>query len=523
MRSYFYTRETFMIIKGKYVLLGDDAGRLSFRENYGVLVRGSKIAETGPYADLIRDHPEEEVKGDGTQLLMPGLIDSHTHGAGLSYVQRGVELDYLENALLKFATAFQLKPETTAAMNAVRHIRNGVTTLHHNDSSMPLDPHMEAVCKAKIHGYEQTGIRLGFSPGIRNKNILAYDDEGFLKTLPADLQQEAYDRVYFDREKAADLFMEGFEKLYTDCNKGRTRVFFGPMWTQGCTDSFLLRVKQRADELGKIPIHLHTLQTPVQKAFGLRTYGKSLVGHLNDLGLVDVNLVLGHAVYLSEEDIALIAEKDASVTHHASCNLIMRDGIAPVYHMLKAGINVAMGMDEKSINDDEDGFMEMRMIYFLHRHADISLTGCPVISPYEILKMATINGARPTGFSGEIGSLKKGMEADLILVGLKEILEDPCMLSGFDMGEALIRRGLGRYVDTVVIGGDIVMEGRKFRTIDTDALYQEVREEAACGRTEAQLKNEAFMNRIRPYYQSWYNSWLKDLKLDPYYVMNSRI
>ena len=97
------------------------------------------------------------------------------------------------------------------------------------------------------------------------------------------------------------------------------------------------------------------------------------------------------------------------------------------------------------------------------------------------------------------------------------------MLSGFDMGEALIRRGLGRYVDTVVIGGDIVMEGRKFRTIDTDALYQEVREEAACGRTEAQLKNEAFMNRIRPYYQSWYNSWLKDLKLDPYYVMNSRI
>ncbi len=67
------------------------------------------------------------------------------------------------------------------------------------------------------------------------------------------------------------------------------------------------------------------------------------------------------------------------------------------------------------------------------------------------------------------------------------------------------------------------MEGRKILTIDTDALYQEVREEAACGRTESQLKNEAFMNRIRPCYQQWYNDRLKDLRLEPYYIMNSKI
>ena len=512
-----------MLLRGKYVLTENETGCMEFREDYGVLVQGEIIQAVAPFKELAQQHPEQDVVGNGTQLLMPGLVDSHTHGAGLSYVQRGVTLDYLENALLKFATAFQLKPETTAALNAVRHIRNGCTTLHHNDSGAALDPNLETSCSKKIEGYQSTGVRLGFSPGIRNKNVLAYDDQAFLKTLPPDLQKEASSRVFIDQKRAVDEYMDAFESLYAKYNGKKTRIFFGPNWVQGSTDDFLLRVKDRADQLGKLPIHLHCLQTPVQKAFGLRTYGKSLVGHLNDLGLVDSNLVLGHAVYLNEEDMELMAAKDAYITHHASCNLIMRDGIAPVYHMLGAGMNVAMGMDEKGINDDEDPFMEMRMIYFLHRHADISLTECPALSPYTVLKLATRNGSRPTGYEGEIGALVPGMQADLILVDLNEILDAPCMLPGYDMGEVLVRRGLGRYVNTVVIGGEKIMENRKLLTLDEEALYQEVREQAAAGRTQAQLENEAFLSRIKPYYQAWYNGWLKDISLDPFYAYNSRL
>ena len=92
---------------------------------------------------------------------------------------------------MKFATAFQLQPETTAMLNAVRHIQNGCTTLHHNESGAALDPHLKETCARKIEGYQTTGIRLGFSPGVRNKNVLAYDDREFLKTLPPDLRQEA--------------------------------------------------------------------------------------------------------------------------------------------------------------------------------------------------------------------------------------------------------------------------------------------------------------------------------------------
>jgi len=114
------------------------------------------------------------------------------------------------------------------------------------------------------------------------------------------------------------------------------------------------------------------------------------------------------------------------------------------------------------------------------------------------------------------------MEADMILVDLKEMLQEPCVLPGFDMGEVLLRRGLGRQVDTVVIGGKKVMEGRRLLTVDVEALYEEVRGQAAAGRTPAQLENEAFLERLRPYYQAWYEGWLKDVELEPFYLFNSR-
>ena len=101
-------------------------------------------------------------------------------------------------------------------------------------------------------------------------------------------------------------------------------------------------------------------------------------------------------------------------------------------------------------------------------------------------------------------------------------MTEPCILPGTDLGEVVLRRALGRHVDTVVIGGKKVMEHRRLLTIDLEALYEEVRQQAAAGRTAAQLENEAFLEKIRPYYQAWYEGWLKEVKLEPFYLFNSR-
>lgn len=510
-----------MIVRGKYVILDPSRGEEGIKKDWAVFIKGNSIAATGPWNEIRDKNPGEEVLGGDEELLMPGLIDAHTHGSGLSFVQRGVTYDFLENSLLDFESAMNIDPVSNSMLNAVRHIQNGCTTIHHNNWSMPSDEHELELCERKIEAFEETGIRLGFSLGIRNKNILAYDDKAFFQTLPKELQNRTRYLVDIDTEKAVDDFLYVFEKLFEKYNHGRIRILPGPNWVQGSTDDFLLRVKECADGHGKIPYHIHCLQTPVQKRFGTRSYNKSLVGHLDDLGLVDENLVLGHAVYVTKDDIELLGDRRSMVTHHPSCNLIMRNGIAPLYDMVKAGINVAMGIDEKGINDDEDPFMEMRMIYFLHRQTGLNLCTSGTFTACDVLTIATKNGSKPAGFQSEVGVLEKGKRADMILVDLNPILHNPWSLPECSIANLIVHRALGRNVNTSVIDGKVVMKNRKILTIDVDALYNQVCEQASRGASEDTAKYRELLYDVKPYYQKWYNGWMKDMELYPYYKMNS--
>ena len=511
-----------MIMRGQYVVTQASKGESGILRDGAIHIVGDCIHEVGSFEQMRRRYPREKVLGNGKQLLMPGLVDAHTHGAGLSFVQRGVEYDYLEKALLDFECTMSLSPSVNSQLNAVRHLRNGCTTLHQNNWTMPLYEKEVEDSEAMIAGYQKAGVRLAFSPGTRNQNILAYEDEGFFQTLPDTLQKRAAYLLNFDKKTAVQYYLDCFEELYRRCNGKTVRILYGPNWVQGSTDDFLESVAEGAQKHGNLPIHLHTLQTPVQKAYGVRKYGKSLVGHLEDLGLVRDNLVLGHAVYLNEGDIELLGAAKASVTHHPSCNLATRNGIAPVYHMVRHGVNVCMGIDEKGINDDEDMFMEMRMCYFLHRIPSHDLY-TPALDAYTVLQMATENAARVTGYSGEIGALVPGMQADAILVDLDEILHAPWTDPNAKLGNLILHRALGRHVNTVVVAGNLIMQNRKFLTIDVEALYQEAVEEASRGRTQEQEVYRQLLQDIKPYYVDWYNKWLQGQKIEPFYPMNSSI
>ncbi|MDD4591711.1 MAG: hypothetical protein PHG06_14970 [Parabacteroides sp.] len=111
-----------MIVKGKYVVWDASKGEEGIKQNWAVLIKGDTITETGPIQELRNRYPHEEVLGSDTELLMPGLIDAHTHGAGLSFAQRGVEYDFLENSLLDFESSMNIEPEISSMLNAVKHI-----------------------------------------------------------------------------------------------------------------------------------------------------------------------------------------------------------------------------------------------------------------------------------------------------------------------------------------------------------------------------------------------------------------
>jgi len=508
-----------ILARGKYVITDANAGEKGILTDGAVYFSEGKVVEVGNYGSLKKKYPEAIVKGNEEQLLMPGLIDGHSHGWGLSCTQRGGSDQLLEDQLIEGVGLIELQPKTNAMMSAVRHIRNGCTTMHHN--SWGEGPNRLELAEKSIEGYKEVGIRLAYSPGGRNMNRLAYGDTEFFTTLPPSLQEVCRDMVYYDKKQFVDDYFTLFNYLYSRYNNSDTHIILGPSWVQGCTVDFLQRVKARADELGKIQIHIHTLESLLQKAYGLRKYGKSLVAYLDDIGLIDNNLTLGHALYVTESDIELLGSRHASVTHHPSCNLALRNGIAPVYYLQKAGVNVVLGIDNRAINDDEDAIMELRMIHQLHRVLGPDLTSTPTLDAFDVLKMGTTNAARVCSFEGELGALKPGMKADAILLDLHEMMEDPWTSPNLNIAEIFIHRAKGTHVNTVIVGGKVIMEDRKFLTVDVDQLYREVRKQVERGVNPQQRCFAEALQKIKPYYRKWYKGWQK-LDLEPFYVMNSR-
>ena len=506
-----------LLLRGKYVLTS--AAQSSVLTDAAVRVVGDTVAEVGAWGTLRDAHPDARVVGNGQQLLLPGLVDAHSHGRAISPIQKGVLNDYLENNLLDWAIMPPFDPELTAALGVVRHVRGGSTTIHH----MGFDtegPRALDQCERAIRTYLDGGIRLAFSPGVRNVDKLVLDSRAFLVMLPPDLRAFAEPLVNLDSAGMERDYFDLFDHLYRKFNSDDTRILLSPSWAQAVTESFLARTREKSASLGNVPIHMHCLQTPIQKAFSLRAYGRTAVAWLDERGLIDAHVALGHAIWVTDRDIDILAARRASITSHPSCNLGMRNGLAPVYEMARRGVNVAMGLDDKTINDDEDAVMELRMLHKLHRVPSYELT-TPPLGAREVLAMGTLNGARTLGFGGRVGALTPGMKADAILVDLDRTLDDPWLTGELDIVEAFMHRAMGQDIATAVIGGRVIMEDRRFLTIDVPALYREIRA-ASKGISAEQRARAEMLQRLRPYYQRWYDTWLGG-ETKPFYVLNSRI
>ena len=279
-----------MLIKGEWIL-ADPRSNTVLRDA-AIYVRDGRIQRVAPWKELRSELPDEEVIGSGKSVILPGLIDAHSHGRGLSPVQKGVTYDYLENAFLDWSSMVFLPPDLCAALSAVRHLRMGCTAIHHtgwNDEG----PKACENAQMAIDAYRRSGIRLAYSPAVRNRNRFCVDEQGFLETLPPGIRAFVEPMTQYDSEAIADDYMELFETLHSANDGEMSRVFHGPSWAHGTTDDFFERIRASAEKKGGIPIHIHTQQTPHQRAWAIKTYGHSLITYLDEIGVLGPNVTLG--------------------------------------------------------------------------------------------------------------------------------------------------------------------------------------------------------------------------------------
>jgi 5-methylthioadenosine/S-adenosylhomocysteine deaminase len=237
------------------------------------------------------------------------------------------------------------------------------------------------------------------------------------------------------------------------------------------------QAKALADQYGA-PYLLHVSETQSEVQESMEKYGRTPVGRLADLGLLGPNTVAIHGVHLTDEDIELLAQHEASVVHCPESQLKLASGFTPVPKLLEAGVKVGLGTDGAASNNDLDMFGEMGTAAKVHK----VIAGDPtVVDARQALRMATVEAARVLGLGDRLGSLEVGKRGDVILLDL----DVPHMVPVYNVISHLVYAAHSSDVRTVIIDGRVVMRDRELSTLDEGEIFARAREMA--GRIAADL------------------------------------
>jgi 5-methylthioadenosine/S-adenosylhomocysteine deaminase len=509
------------LVRGGHVIF--DPARLPAggRLSHGAVVLDEgKVVAVDDYDVLKARHPDAEEIGSDDHVVMPGLINTHHHGTGLSMFQLGTGDDYLEPWLLDWFCTKPLDAYLDTLYACMKLIRSGVTTVLHAAYSRDWKL-FEPETRASLAAYEAAGVRTAFALHTVDQNFFVYQDtDEFLASLPTKLSTRVRDVVAETAPPTADDFFTLFEQLHEEYSAhALIKIMICPVGPQWCSDGLLRKLRKTADE-HETGLHLHCLETPYQREFGLQSYGKSTVEHLYELGILGPDVSLAHAIWFTDRDIDICAETGTSVCHNASSNLRLRSGIMPAPLMLEKGVNVSIGIDGMALNDDDDMLQELRLVSKIHRLPQGFQRPRPLTSA-EIFKMATVNGAQSTTIGPRIGTLVPGSEADIVLIDYTRIAQ-PYLHSGTDVADAVLHRGKGSDVDTVLVGGEVILRDGEFPRLREDELLKEL---AAIAEAEPEPRVRRWMeamSELRPHVDRFYQGW-ETPEYDPCYTVNSSI
>ena len=384
-------------------------------------IEGERIAFVSSNQDeakaFIAKHKDDCTQIDASgKVVMPGLINTHTHVA--MALLRGISddvplMEWLEQHIWPIEGKMGYQEVYDGARLGILEMLMGGTT-----TFVDMYPYEEAIAEAA----ESAGIRAVVSP------------------CPMDFRMEHFENDWRQVKKR----FSG-SRLVT--------MWMGPHAVYTLSGEHLQRSISLSKELG-IGSHVHLAETQTEQDNCMAQHGMSPTEYLEKEGMFSTKTLAAHCVVMSDHDIEILARHGVSVAHNPQSNMKLASGIAPVRKMLDAGINVAIGTDGASSNNDLDMWEEMRTASLLQKVATMDPCAIPA---YTALQMATVNGAKAIGREEELGVLAAGAFADILLVDI----EKAHLYPHTNLISELVYSTHASDVDTVIVNGKIVVRNRK--------------------------------------------------------------
>lgn len=420
-----------ILFKNADILVRDD--NFSVLENAYLAVDGDKISYIGT------EEPKgefDEIKDMSGKILMPGLINCHNHCPMV--LLRGIGSDLPLQQWL-FDTVFPIEDKLTAEeikagseLALLEMISGGTVSF----SDMYFEPEMT------VQAVAESGMKANIT-----RPVQSFD--------PNETPDQSY------RMKEA---IELYEK-YNNTFDGRVLIDFCIHAEYTCTETiartFIEKVNERRGNL-----HIHLSETKKEHNECVEKYGKMPAEWFDSLGGFDSSAFAAHCVWLTESDMELFRRKGVSVVHNPTSNMKLASGFAPIQKMLDMGINVALGTDGASSNNNLDMFEEMHIASIIHNGYTLDAT---VMNADTVLKMATVNGAKVQRREN-CGELKVGNKADIIAVSL----DAPHMVPALDKKALLTYSAQSSDVAMTMADGKILYENGEYKTLDKEKIYFDI-------------------------------------------------
>jgi len=429
------------LIRGAWVLAMAPAGEAL--RDAAVLIDGGAVGAVGPYEALRAAHRDVEVVGDGHGVVLPGFVNAHTH------LTEGLIPGMAETASLwewfdrvvgpAGAVTTREDVRVGTRIKGAEMLLSGITTV--NDMS----------CHRNLGSLATLGAVDGLAE-LRLRGIVSFGAEDV-----------------FDGAPAPDVFMAEHEAL-AERLSGEPLLGFrvGIGTVLGLTDELFDRTVAACREHGW-GVHTHLAEVREEVTESRHLHGVTTIEHAGRTGLLDHEIIAGHCIWCSERDIGLLASSDVAVAHNPVANTILASGVMPLARLRREGLRVGLGTDGAASNDNQDYFGVLKATGLLHKVAALR---ADAITAHDIVRLATVEGARALALDDLVGSLAPGKRADVLLLDGNT----PELATIHDPWQQVVYCATARCVSDVWVDGRRLVASGRLVEHDVRTLAAEARE-----------------------------------------------